>query len=88
MKTRLELLEEHRDATQYALMGAEIRLTLADRLRLQLVKPGQENLLRAVEEGRAKTLFEMQNSQQALGIIEKMIEEEKKTKQPAKIEKF
>ena len=80
MKTRLELLEEHRDATQYALVGAEIRLTLADRLRLQLVKPDQEKLRLAIEEGRAKTLFELQNSQAALEIIEKMIEEEKKAK--------
>ena len=78
MKTRLQLLEEHKEQTQYAFVGAEIRLVLADSLRLQLVKPGQEKMLEAIEEGRAKTVFEMRNSEAALRIIERMIDEEKK----------
>lgn len=78
MKTRLQLLEEHRDATAYELVGAEIRLSLADSLRLRLVKPEDQKMLAAVEQGRAKTIFEMGNSETALRIIERMIAEEKK----------
>ena len=78
MKTRLQLLEEHIDAINYELVGAEIRLTLADSLRLRLVKPEDSNMLAAIEEGRAKTIFDMQKSESALRIVNRMIEEEKK----------
>lgn len=78
MKTRLQLLEEHIDAINYELVGAEIRLTLADSLRLRLVKPEDSKMLAAIEEGRAKTIFDMQKSESALRIVNRMIEEEKK----------